>query len=88
MTLVGKVAGCVGDARWARFQATQAEIARVTELLQSFVRSPQVGLTNYQEACAVLTPIFQGWQSHGFDRKPDGAMKRYIPRPSFVYDNI
>ncbi|EIW52602.1 glucose-inhibited division protein A subfamily [Trametes versicolor FP-101664 SS1] len=52
-----KVAGCVGDARWARFQATQAEIARVTGLLQSFVRSPQ------------------GWQSHGFDRKPDGAMK-------------
>ncbi|KAI8977779.1 glucose-inhibited division protein A subfamily [Trametes punicea] len=57
LTEKGRTAGAVGDARWYRFEATRAEIKRVTEMLQSFVLSPQ------------------GWQSYGFDRKRDGAMK-------------
>ncbi|KAI0824423.1 glucose-inhibited division protein A subfamily [Trametes gibbosa] len=36
-----RTAGAVGDVRWARFEATRAEITRVSGLLQSFVLSPQ-----------------------------------------------
>ena len=42
LTEKGRAAGAVGDSRWKRFEATRAELARVTELLQSCVLSPQV----------------------------------------------
>ena len=42
LTEKGRVAGAVGDSRWARFQSTRSELARVTELLQSCVLSPEV----------------------------------------------
>lgn len=45
LTEKGRTAGVVGDARWARFEATRAELGRVTELLQSCVLSPQVRYT-------------------------------------------
>ena len=45
LTEKGRTAGAVGDARWARFEATRAELSRVTELLQSCVLSPQVSCT-------------------------------------------
>ncbi|KAI0668201.1 glucose-inhibited division protein A subfamily [Trametes maxima] len=57
LTEKGRAAGVVSDARWVRFEATRAEVTRVTELLRSYVLSPQK------------------WQSYGFDRKRDGAMK-------------
>ncbi|KAI0738211.1 glucose-inhibited division protein A subfamily [Daedaleopsis nitida] len=41
LTEKGRAAGAVGDARWARFEETRAEIAHVTELLHSRVFSPQ-----------------------------------------------
>ncbi|TBU27479.1 glucose-inhibited division protein A subfamily [Dichomitus squalens] len=41
LTEKGRAAGAVGDARWARFESTRAELRRVTELLQSCVLSPQ-----------------------------------------------
>ncbi|KAH9851003.1 glucose-inhibited division protein A subfamily [Lenzites betulinus] len=41
LTEKGRIAGAVGDARWTRFQTTRAEIARVSELLRSFILSPQ-----------------------------------------------
>ncbi|KAI0773122.1 glucose-inhibited division protein A subfamily [Trametes elegans] len=41
LTEKGRAAGVVGDARWNRFEETRAELARVTELLQSCVLSPQ-----------------------------------------------
>ncbi|RDX45982.1 hypothetical protein OH76DRAFT_1356871, partial [Lentinus brumalis] len=41
LTEKGRAAGAVGDSRWARFQSTQSELKRVTELLQSCVLSPQ-----------------------------------------------
>ena len=42
LTEKGRAVGAVSDARWARFEATRDELARVTELLQSRVLSPQV----------------------------------------------
>ena len=42
LTEKGRAAGVVSDSRWARFESTRAELARVTELLQSCVLSPQV----------------------------------------------
>ncbi|KAL7278263.1 hypothetical protein ACG7TL_008239 [Trametes sanguinea] len=41
LTEKGRAVGAVGEARWSRFNSTRAEIKRVTELLQSFVLSPQ-----------------------------------------------
>ncbi|KAI0631425.1 glucose-inhibited division protein A subfamily [Trametes polyzona] len=41
LTEKGRTVGAVGDARWARFQSTRSEVARVTEMLQSCVLSPQ-----------------------------------------------
>ncbi|KAM5545802.1 hypothetical protein V8D89_000840 [Ganoderma adspersum] len=41
LTEKGRATGAVTDARWARFEATRAELGRVTELLQSCVLSPQ-----------------------------------------------
>ncbi|CDO76826.1 hypothetical protein BN946_scf185033.g23 [Trametes cinnabarina] len=42
LTEKGRTVGAVGDARWSRFETTRAEVKRVTELLQSFVLSPQL----------------------------------------------
>ena len=43
LTEKGRAAGAVSDTRWRRFEATRSELRRVTEMLQSFVLSPQVG---------------------------------------------
>ncbi|KIP02614.1 hypothetical protein PHLGIDRAFT_130646 [Phlebiopsis gigantea 11061_1 CR5-6] len=41
LTEKGRQAGAVSDSRWASFESTREEIARVTDLLQSVVHSPQ-----------------------------------------------
>ncbi|RPD53908.1 glucose-inhibited division protein A subfamily [Lentinus tigrinus ALCF2SS1-7] len=41
LTENGRAAGAVGDPRWARFESMRSELARVTEMLQSCVLSPQ-----------------------------------------------
>ncbi|KAI9065742.1 glucose-inhibited division protein A subfamily [Trametes sanguinea] len=41
LTEKGRAVDAVGEARWSRFNSTRAEIKRVTEMLQSFILSPQ-----------------------------------------------
>ena len=76
LTEKGRAAGSVGDSRWARFQSTRSELARVTELLQSCVLSPEVSCNVCLSGVKHQSSSSQKWQNFGIFRKRDGQLRR------------